>query len=454
MKKILKTVTKYIGTYIFLIAIFLILLILTSLIPRENIYVHTKESAEKLLELNEKTVIKTILKSEVLFNYTDAIMLNTAYSIDTSNPFESAMLARRNYLSSERTPNVYKDNSQPGLIEEGRASYDEGEVQTQELYNVVNGEEQKSYEYARYWHGYLTLLRPALIVMNYQTMQSVSFVLLLILLGILLILIYKKFGLIASMIFLVGFFSIELPLIAISINAIGVFYIAILYSIYILLKFNKIKNIGLQFFVIGSITCFIDLLTTPLVTFGIPAIIYFMCLQREYNCTFRELILKYFKIGISWILGMGLTWIAKWIIVDVLYDKGIVENAMKQVLFRVGMDNYKVSVKDVFEYIFSAFNMRTFLIAVASALLIAIPSIIKKGLYGEEIIGGYRAMPYVITAIIPILWLCIISSHSYMHYFFVNRILVIFIIAFGIAITTGFGIIPLEKYEDYEERKK
>ena len=67
MKKILKTVTKYIGTYIFLIAIFLILLILTSLIPRENIYVHTKESAEKLLELNEKTVIKTIIYVSIIF---------------------------------------------------------------------------------------------------------------------------------------------------------------------------------------------------------------------------------------------------------------------------------------------------------------------------------------------------------------------------------------------------
>ena len=49
----------------------------------------------------------------------------------------------------------------------------------------------------------------------------------------------------------------------------------------LLLKKNTKKNIGIFFFVVGSISNFIDLLTAPLVTLGITAITYFLIIQKQ-----------------------------------------------------------------------------------------------------------------------------------------------------------------------------
>ena len=41
-------------------------------------------------------------------NYTDALMINTAYSIDSSTPLYSAFVARKNYIPNVTTE-VYED---------------------------------------------------------------------------------------------------------------------------------------------------------------------------------------------------------------------------------------------------------------------------------------------------------------------------------------------------------
>ena len=148
----MKKYLKYIVIFVILIASYLTILTITSLIPRNYIENNTKKSASTLLELGEKTNIETLLKKETLFNFTDALMINTAYSIDTKKPIESFMVARRNYIP-QKTIKVYKDSNPPNQnTNEDEGAYKENVFQTQELYSTVNGDVLESYEYARYWH--------------------------------------------------------------------------------------------------------------------------------------------------------------------------------------------------------------------------------------------------------------------------------------------------------------
>lgn len=195
MKKPMKIILKYAIIFICLIILFTVLLTLTSMIPRENIEENAKESAEILAKQTDKLYIPVREWLMYFDNFTDALMVNTAYSIDENTPFYSAMVARRNYIPGV-TKNIYEDRKgELGSFD----IYDENELkQTEELYKTVNGDIENSFEYARYWHGYLVLLRPALLLANIGEIRAVLICVFIMLLLILAILLIKKVGIFYS----------------------------------------------------------------------------------------------------------------------------------------------------------------------------------------------------------------------------------------------------------------
>ena len=110
MGTITKSFLKYVLTFIIVILIFVVTLIISSSFPRDWIEENTIESAITLLQEGNPNYILDMK----LDNYTDALMINTAYSINPCKSFESIMLARKNYLP-EREQTVYPD-SNGGLI--------------------------------------------------------------------------------------------------------------------------------------------------------------------------------------------------------------------------------------------------------------------------------------------------------------------------------------------------
>lgn len=120
-------------------------------------------------------------------NYTDALMINTAYSIDSQKPLYSAFVARKNYIPNITTE-IYEDV--PGELKSSSKYSRHNEVG--ELNDLVNNEKAESFEYARYWHGYLIFLRPLLILFNINQIRIMLTIILIILACILAYLIYKN----------------------------------------------------------------------------------------------------------------------------------------------------------------------------------------------------------------------------------------------------------------------
>ena len=163
MKEKSKSLFKYIMTFIITISAFMLLLTAASAIPSGYIYENVKKSSEILLNEGNRKIIYIPYRCENMQfdNYTDALMINTAYSIDTTKPLFSAFIARKNYIPNVTTE-VYQD--QPGELRSSSKYKYHNEVG--ELNDLVNNEKTESFEYARYWHGYLILLRPLLVVFN------------------------------------------------------------------------------------------------------------------------------------------------------------------------------------------------------------------------------------------------------------------------------------------------
>ncbi len=107
--KNVKNVALYVIITILLIVTYLTLLQITSLIPSSAIKDNVIKSSETLQSQGEKAFYDLKYKTECIFTFTDALMINTAYSIDNKNPFESFMLARKNYIPGQ-TKIVYGDS--------------------------------------------------------------------------------------------------------------------------------------------------------------------------------------------------------------------------------------------------------------------------------------------------------------------------------------------------------
>ena len=301
MKKVLKDIGIYIGVFIGLIIIFVLTLLLTSLIPSRYLENNVRKSSEILIKEGEREIIDLGYKQESLFHFTDALMINTAYSVDSNHPYYSFMMARKNYIPGQT------------LEEHGETEYHVGTsekytdelgntFQTKELYGLMHGENiTDSYDYARYWHGYLTFLRPLLLIFNIQGIRIFFKVLITILILIMLMLIVKKINLLTAIIYMITFVALSILTVAESINEITTFIIAIISGIFILLKDGKFKRPGIVFMSIGAITSFSDLLTTPLITLGFTIPLYILLNLKEEN---KKLFIELIKLSTLWALRL------------------------------------------------------------------------------------------------------------------------------------------------------
>ena len=462
MKKVIKGILRYVLILVVLLGIYFVLLTLTSLIPSSTLEKHVRESSETLVEEGEKVTYNLGYKEEHIFTFTDALMINTAYSVDSREPIKSFILARKNYIPGQ-TEEVYMDRQYNLGANKNYINPDNGDLyQTKELFGLMHGEDIKdSYEYARYWHGYLAVLRPLLFLFNYEGIRIVLFILILIAVISMIILISKKINITSGIIYAIGLLSISIFIVTRSINEILIFLVAFISSIILLLSKNKIKHVGIFFFIVGSVSSFIDLFTAPLVTLGFTAITYFLILQKdEENITVKKYILELLKIGISWSLGYGITWVSKWVIAQLLYNRPIITQAIEQMMFRSDVPQYKgmdlFTPLDVIKRNLDYLSGPVIMVLVAIVAIYIIAMLIKNFKNEINIKQNLKdCIPYALIFFLPLAWYVVIKQHSYTHVNFTYRLLVISIICVLIIATKVFSNKePVKKIEDKSEIKE
>ena len=442
MKQILKAISKYALIYIIVIIIFIIALVLSALFPRDWIQQKTEESAFTLFKEGDRQYILDM----TLDNYTEALMINTAYSMDPKHPFESVMLARKNYLP-EKEQVVHQDGNG-----ELRSSIEGGFNIIGELYRTVQKDINESYEYARYWHGYIVLLRPALIFFNSNQIKMLMGVILAVSAFILLMELRKKVQAKFCYIILLGLAFADFFLMGTTMQAVLTFVISIIASIIISKRFNKIKNIGPYFMVIGMVTCFFDLLTHPIITLGIPMIVYLLLKQEKEKITLKEAIKIIILNSILWGIGYLLTNVTKWILVEVFYHRDLINTALSQFFYRSQAD-----VPNVHRYLglaviqnFEHAGIRTSMY-LGIVLVYVVIYLIRN--YKEIQFNGKEAIPYLIISFMPIAWYLLMNNHDMDHAYFTYRGLAVFYIGIGIFLLKLVNVKETPKSSEKEKNE-
>ena len=196
----IKVIVKYILTFIITMGILISLLFLSSLIPSNKIENNVRKSSEILMQDGEKKLVDTYFRQDCLFYFTDALMINTAYSIDSTNPYSSMLLARKNYVPG-KTQNFHEEiqmhiGTSPKYTDKYYNTF-----QVAELYGLMHGDDiVDSYEYTRYWHGYLIFLRPLLAIMDLGAIRILTIALTVILSIVIVWQIIKKLNLMSFLI--------------------------------------------------------------------------------------------------------------------------------------------------------------------------------------------------------------------------------------------------------------
>ena len=167
------------------------------------------------------------------------------------------------------------------MLENPRIEYDDVDmVQGMNDYaNDVQGRASHQYEisYGRYWHGYLIVLKTLLLFLNVSEIRMLNLILQGTLFCILLYLVRKRIGAVYQIPLLLMEAVLNPIVLPLSLQFSWVYYIGILSAIVFLIREKwHPKSILLLFLITGMVTSYVDLLTYPLITLGLPMMIFLL----------------------------------------------------------------------------------------------------------------------------------------------------------------------------------
>lgn len=350
-------------------------------------------------------------------------------STKLDNDTDATMLANAVYPVSD----IIKDAFNVPMI-----GYKDRNDRLTSLLDYVNHVEGPTYvtTYPRYWHGYLIILKPLLLFFDFSDIRVLNMTVqfLLIVLCIFLMAKTKQSRYVPAFFTLIVIWN---PVtISLSFQNSTCFYITILAIIFLLSVFQKrpiVKhNLPYFFLLIGIITVYFDFLTYPLVTLGVPLVIWLNEKENNLKQNLKDIIICSAFWGIGYI-GM---WLEKWIIASFVLKMNIITDAISQFLHHssnelegITFSNWECIGRQV--SVLLKWPYLLLLIGTLEFILIKNRKNILLLLEKQNTISFIvsKIVPYLLLCLYPFIWFCIASSHCYNNPKFTYRLLGITVFA-------------------------
>lgn len=382
----MKNIAKYSVVFLLLIAAYFVFGVLSCVLPDKAIKRHIAESAPVIAAEGLYPRLLNDMEQYRLDNFTDALMMNQIYNIDRKHPVKSAM---RMIRSSEKG----RDWDQPGL-----------------LVRRVKGEELEEQHYSRYWHGGSFLYRLLFLTMDYATLRFVLLLISSVLLLSLACAYFRKAGWLKTLALSMGFVITYGFITQFSMQFFPVLAITIIGSLLVIQR-EASKGFGLLFFIIGSLTCYFDLLTTPLLTLGIPLAI-LLSLKSNQGFLLKNNFIEVVQLILLWGLGFALTFVTKWALASLILGQNIFADAYEVSLYRMEADEFTR-----WDAVTMNFDMLNWWIIAIVAVVMLVFNLIKYRSFNYK-----KAILFLLIALMPYVWYLILSNHSYQHWWFTFRL--------------------------------
>ena len=402
----MKTVWKYCVVFVGLIAGYLLFGILANLLPNQPI----EDNIKRSLEMGDLAddVSYAIANTKKLYtdNYTDALILNQACNGGHDSLMTSILLVPR--LLDTLQPRPMGDIPECGS-----------------LHRVVDHDASltKVY-YGRYWHGSTFLMRCLLQITDYTTLRLVFYVLSSLLLLWVCVALYRRVNVLIAASYILSLLLVNVFLMQLSIQFIPVLVLTLGTTLWVLYRVKTSGQMMMTMFVTGSLLAYFDLLTCPMLTWGMPLCIYLVMREED---TFRKSIGTIAAASATWLTGYGASWGNKWLIASALTSQNIIKDGFNRFSLRAGNDWYFTR----WEAITSNLDL-----VVWPMVGIALLAFVCLAVFRFNRNGLHRAVLCLLMAFPPLLWYLAASNHSYLHSWFTYHNMAVVLLAMFAAVSS------------------
>ena len=397
----------------------LVLLLLVFVIPTKPIDRNVAASAPILEKEGTYPKLSELFRSQ-LDNYTDSLMLMEAADNSATGILDRAL-------------NVY--NHRVGDLspsESIAAHYLEGKEYTQ------------TSSYARYWHGYLVILKPLLTVANYRIIRILNAIVqLILLLGVFVLL--NSMGMRAYIIpYVLSYLMLRPVALSKSMQFSTCYYIFTIAVMAVLLAYKN-NDLGKRalfiFLYAGIATAYLDYLTYPVVTLCIPLVAYISLTKSD---SLKEKILAVVSKSLVWGCGYLGMWSLKWVIASMFTSENVIADAINTLTVRMSTKG-SGDISNFTKIQGVTYNTKSFVYTPVMAMVLVymiwlIFRIFKfyksskasnDGQYNNStqskaFLREYMTvlLPYILIAMIPVVWYIATTNHSCVHTYYTNKALV------------------------------
>jgi len=387
----------------------LMALLLIFCLPTDSMKLHVWQSLPLLEAEFQDSELIPGNAATLTGNFTDCLMLE--HAVYTSP--EHSLLEQALYLY--RGESDAGDSWAPGFS----------------LADYLNGIEQpREAQYPRYWHGYLVVLKPLLMLTTLPSIRMTAAAAQLLLAGVVMLLCGKRRESLLGMAFLTSlpflyFFSMFTSL-SLSIC----FYlstVAMVMQLFFHEKWNTRGYYCFFFLLLGMATAYFDFLTYPLVTLGYP-LCTCLYLNRE---TCRDSMKKLIGYSAEWCFGYLGMWAMKWILTDLLTGGRVISDALNTLLTRTdsaaGYSRLAGFAAVLRQNISVYENWAFFLLLLGILVFLTLLVLRQRRNANRE--GLACGMVLAVIALYPFFWLFLTQNHAEQHWMYTFKILAITIFA-------------------------
>lgn len=392
------------------IALGTLLMIAVYAIPADAVQKNVQASMDTLTSEGLRYAVIPGYSSSRLDNFTDAIMLGNMVIAPSPSIVENAM-------TNSRFP-----GGQPIAA----------------LDSYLKGDESTGFEaYSRYWHGYLVILKPLFLFINYNSVRVLNMTAQLALV----LSIAALFGRRNLSRYVLPLFAAYMSLCPIalmcSLQYSSVFYIAFLAMLCMLLLHERLSRMGygLFFLLTGILTSFFDFLTYPVITVGLPLALFCVLTQRNQEPVRLSTLIR---LGAAWAFGYLGMWGGKWLMASLLTGHNSFEEAVSSILYRSGAHTDEGEPISIFaglacnlQQLFNPLFTLIFLGVIALCVLL----LLRRGLR----LPPRCALPYLLIALLPAAWLICTCNHAVSHTFYTYRSLSVAVFAIPCLLLSAAG---------------
>ena len=409
---VLHTLFKTIGITLLSIFIGFILLCAVYLLPTEKMAAHVQESGEMLIrEGNYLVWSHAVTMSD---GFTDCIILNHAI-YDNSR----TSLLRRVLLNPETFPADSEKYAGKSRIERALGSFEEG-VQTVDE------------NYGRYWHGYLTLIKPLLLISDVAGIRVLNMLVQTFLLILCSGQISKRLGY-AHCLILFAFVLFMPPVTAALSFQFSSIYLITLISVLLLFHFEssllRFSNAYTFFLIIGVCTAYFDLLTSPVVALGVP-LAFWVLLSGTPGLA------QVLGLSAGWGIGYAGMWSGKWILANLLTSENVLADAQGAARLRIGNHDGAYQRYEGFRRVLVCLDRNPIAVLFIILIVLLLLSVLVKR---RHLTSPKRLLALAIICLYPFAWDAVFLQHTAFHWWMTWRNMAVFSCALTALLLSCFG---------------